>query len=212
MASPWTWSVSARRYRNTANGRFIGVRQMRELRETFLRAQREETNALATRLSSGELTLQQWTLSMRQIVKNSHIDSAILARGGRRQMTQADWGTLGAQIRFQYQKLQEFAQDVAAGRLSEAEIRRRSRMYVDAARSSYHTGGQGAAREAGLDEERNVLHAAESCEGVRSCQGETRRGWVELGGLIPIGQRLCGPACQCEIIYRKSPTAVAWTM
>lgn len=203
MAAPWVWSVKARRYRD-AKGRFCGVRQMHELRDTWLGYQRQEVDALAGRLARGEVTLQQWTLSMREVVKTTWIDNHVLARGGRRQVTRDEWLSVGRALKEQYSYLQDFAQDIAIGKLSEAGIRARGRLYIEATRRAYMQGEREAAREAGLDEERNVLRAAESCEGAGSCVSETRRGWVQLGSLIPVGQRLCGPNCRCEVIYRKA--------
>jgi hypothetical protein len=203
MPAPWTWSVKARRYRD-AKGRFVGVRQMHELRDVWLSHQRQEADALAGRLARGDLTLQQWTLAMREVVKTTWIDNYVLARGGRRQVTRDEWLSVGRSLKKQYGFLQDFAKDIANGTLSAAGIQARSRLYIEAARRAYMEGERGAAREAGLDEESNVLHAAESCEGAGSCVGETRRGWVPLGSLIPVGQRRCGPNCRCEIVYRKA--------
>ena len=55
MPSPWVWSVSAHRYRNTRTGRFMGPTEMLGLRDSFMDAQRESAAQLAERLVQGDL-------------------------------------------------------------------------------------------------------------------------------------------------------------
>ena len=55
----------------------------------------------------------------------------------------------------------------------------------------------------GYTEYRNVLGLAEKhCDGAGSCLGESSRGWVAIGSLIPIGARTCGGNCLCSYEYR----------
>lgn len=49
-------------------------------------------------------------------------------------------------------------------------------------------------------EERNILGIAEHCA---SCIRETKRGWVPIGTLIPVGLRDCWFGCKCTVGYRS---------
>ncbi len=55
-------------------------------------------------------------------------------------MTPRDWGSLGRMLRDQYHYLDGFAADVAAGKLSEAQIRARAQMYMDAGHLAFERG------------------------------------------------------------------------
>jgi hypothetical protein len=65
------------------------------------------------------------------------------------------------------------------------------------------------AREAasrGQTEERNVLHAAESCS---QCRTLAAAGWVALGTLPPVGARICRGQCRCTIARRGAAASEA---
>lgn len=156
MASEyWRWNQQARRYYVTTEGAqslgqkpgtFVSQAQMVTLRDAFIGEQKQRMNSWATELSSGRITVQQWTLLMRDEIKTNHIAQYLLAHGGRDTMTQADWGRLGQTIRQQYGYLQNFAQQVANGDLTEAQIAARARMYVESSSQSF---GQGHAAAMG---------------------------------------------------------------
>lgn len=142
-SSPWTWDDWSKRYR-APNGRFLSNAQMRDLRDTFTDAMEDRLASLADRLAKGDLTLQQWVVESRGTLRVLHIDLYVLGRGGRRMMTQADWGRVGAALRGQYEYLNGFAEDVAAGKLSAAQIVARARLYAGSGTTAYER-GHGAA-------------------------------------------------------------------
>lgn len=143
MASPWVWNAKARRYRNTRTGRFIGPKQMLELRDQFVAAMQDDMRRLTQRLARRDLTIQDYVVEARRLMRTTHVDEYVLARGGRGQMTASDWGKLGATLKFQYERFQAFAQEIAAGQMSVAQINRRALMYVDAATQSFEQGQAG---------------------------------------------------------------------
>jgi hypothetical protein len=57
--------------------------------------------------------------------------------------------------------------------------------------------------------ERNLLGNAEHCQPdprrphIPDCPSLTRKAWVAIGTLPPIGERLCVWNCRCEIEYRR---------
>jgi hypothetical protein len=145
-ASPWVWDTRLSRgrggYRNTATGQTIGAPGMLQLRDGFIDAQKQAliTGDLADRLAAGEINVQQWVLESRQIIKTTFIDQYAIGRGGRKNMGPRDWGVIGGQCKTQYTYLDGFAQAIAGGELSAAQIKVRAEMYVDASVQAYERG------------------------------------------------------------------------
>jgi len=137
MPGPWQWDDRAKRYRDTATGRFITQRKAVTLRDYYIEAKKSEMDALSRRLVDKEINLAQWTLEMRQQVKDTYINEYMLARGGRNNMTQADWGRIGAMVKKQYQFVDNFARDIDAGKVSGGQIQTRARMYVDSGTQAF---------------------------------------------------------------------------
>lgn len=144
MANPWTWDQGTHRYRNTQTGRFLGSEAMRGLRDEFLAAEQEAVRGLAGQLVSHQLTVQGWMAEMQTLVKETYIDSYVMAHGGRNTMTPSDWGQLGHLIRDQYGYLRNFAQEIASGKYNEATaaaaIGSRSGLYISSANEAYNRG------------------------------------------------------------------------
>lgn len=137
MPSLWRWEPNLRRYRNAETGRFIGAKGMVDLRDTFVARQKAQTADLAARLTGGELDTAQWVTQMRQVVKQTYIDEYVMARGGRAQLTQADYGRLGAMLKEQYKYLQGFERDILSGKLTSGQIATRAGMYIDSATQAF---------------------------------------------------------------------------
>lgn len=135
----WTYDSKSHRYRDD-RGRFIGPKQMADIRDAFIDRERERAIPLAERLVKGDITVNQWVLEMRDRIKTSFIDEYLLGRGGRRSMTQADWGRIGQMLRQQYRFLNGFASEIKAGNMTAGQIGTRAGMYFGAARSAYEVG------------------------------------------------------------------------
>lgn len=149
----WTWDGRARRYRLTQEGAeelgqragtFVSEGKRLQLRDEYIAKKKPMVNQLAADLASGDINVQQWTLAMREQTKNAFINEYMLARGGRNAMTQSDWGYIGNRLRFQYERLQNFAEQVKNGNYSEKQIAMRSRLYVEASSQAYERGNQAA--------------------------------------------------------------------
>lgn len=138
--SPWVWEQNTKRYRNTQTGQFVGNRQMVQLRDRFIDAQKDKMDNLATRLANKEIALRGWESGMRSQIRQTFIDQYVLGKGGRNRMTQADWGRVGRMARTQYEYASQFARDIADGKLSEAAIASRSKLYVESSSQAFERG------------------------------------------------------------------------
>lgn len=144
--NPWEYEAASRRYRDKRTGRWLSHTRMIEMRDDYVTAYQSRVTGLAERVMSGDMTLQQWERGMRRELKSLHIGQYELGRGGRKAMTQADWGRLGAEMRRQYEHLRGFAADIAAGNLSPAQVAARSQLYLEASTASYERGRAAAHR------------------------------------------------------------------
>jgi hypothetical protein len=164
----WEFSTGAARYRDLNNGRFIAKRTVDKMQTDFLDARADAVDDLASGLVGGDLTVQRWLEGMRDEVKVAHIGQYMFGRGGRNAMTDSDWGRVGQVVRQQYAFLQNFAEQVADGVLSESQIRVRASMYVDAAHTAF---GHGLAQA---------------------------KGWPDLPAMPGDGSTVCLTNCDCD--------------
>ena len=109
MPSPWQWDDRSKRYRNTESGRFISQRTAVKLRDAYTAGKVADADRLSRKLVNREINLQEWTLEMRRQIKDAYVNQYMLARGGKNNMTQADWGRVGGLIHGQYHYLEGFS-------------------------------------------------------------------------------------------------------
>lgn len=122
-------------------GTVVGFQKMVRYRDEFVARQGERTAELAQRLFDKQVTIQEWTLEMRQLIKETYIGQYVLASGGRNKLGPADWGRVGAQVRSQYAYLQGFAQDIVNGRYnSAAAIAARAGLYINSSTQMFERG------------------------------------------------------------------------
>lgn len=155
---------------------------------------------MSSRLVAGTVTISGWQLAVSAAMRDSHLYSAALAKGGWAQMTQSDYGRVGAMLRERNKFLVSFAREIESGALTQAQIRARAALYTESGRTVYHLTERIEMRDhLGMAEERSVLGPADHCAG---CVAERDKGWVAIGGIRPIGTRTCLSRCKCFIEYR----------
>lgn len=138
--SVWSWDQGSKRYRSSDTGRFIGQKQMTELRDEFVAAKRGSAQTLASDLATGSSSIQEFEVAFRREIKTVFVDQYVLARGGRNAMTQADWGMVGRMVRDQYGFAHSLTVDIANGTLSQAQIASRVTGYFNSSTTSFERG------------------------------------------------------------------------
>lgn len=186
-------------YRDVVSGRLVSRDAVRHALDHALTAGGRRVMGLANELRDGKVTLRDWQRRTAVELKSMHLYSAAAAKGGWAQLTQADFGRVGAALREQYKYLQGFADQLSDGLALDGRFLRRAQMYAEAARATYELTAQQVALDAGYAEERNVLHPADHCNG---CLDASAIGWVSIGTLVPVGQRECLTGCRCTLRYR----------
>ena len=192
------WSESAQRFIDLITGRFVSAEHVREVMTARINESFTVLKDFGEALVSGAADVSEWELAVRVELKNIHTQMAALASGGWDNVTPQQWGTVGARLKVQYQKLNELSLALSRGEISEAEFRRRMDMYARGAWGSYYDAERIMKEDAGYTEEIRNLGGGDNC---RTCLGEAGR-WAPIGTLRRIGDSECLSNCNCTFDYR----------
>lgn len=175
----WTYDErpSVRRFRDKTSGRFVSATKVIDLRDGFQERRRSDVAALTRQLADQSISVQEWERRMTDAVRQLHTAEYALGRGGLNAMTAADWTAAADLVEQQRGYLRGFAEDVAAGRLSEAQITARAKLYYGAAVGAYERGRASAF---------GVSLPAYPCDGGTACKSACRCRWqlVDKGAEI----------------------------
>jgi hypothetical protein len=139
--------------------------------------------------------VDQWQRQMASVIKRGHVAAMSIAKGGREQVTQSDWGRTAQIVRTQYDYLYRFARQLEDGRPVHGGTIARAKMYALAATGTYENQLRRDDLDAGYDVERRILHSVNPC---RNCVKYAAMGWQSAGVLPGIGQRCqCLTRCRC---------------
>jgi hypothetical protein len=149
---------------------------------------------LTEQLRDGRISLPEWAIRFRQEIKAGHSLTYTLARGGRAQMSAADWGRVGRLTRFHLGALDRYTSQLANGGLINFG---RVRMYAAAIRNTFENAGRSIRL---LDEQmpwaRWIRTADESCPG---CLAQASMPPRRLEDIPPIGSQECAANCRCYL-------------
>lgn len=202
----WAFDPRAHRYRDTESGQFLSQARARELVGQSILATGNATDELARLVASGMLSPADWQARMREEIKGEVIRQYVLGRGGLEQMTAEDWGSVGGMISDQYRHLDRkagnFMDQVESGELTEGEIARRARMYINSAREGHERALMRRLAGSEYDEERWNNTVGETCD---DCVDLADLGWVPVGAIGQVpgdGRTQCKTNCRCHKSYR----------
>lgn len=193
------------RYRDSSSGRFVPASTVRDAVDAIADHASERMAALSQQLLDGSLSLADWQAQMMAEAKLAHVSAGVLAAGGFEQMSPSKYGFLGRTIRDEYGFLRDFAQQIRNGEQSlNGRLVARARQYGQASRVTYEKVRAREDTNRGMAEERNVLHATQSCSQCKALSGQ---GFVPIGTLPPVGSRICRSSCKCTIERRAAEAA-----
>ena len=190
------------RYRDTETGRYVNRSDALAYVERSFDASRGVVNNYAAAVIGGQISPADWRNQMREEIKGEYIRQYLLGRGGRGSMTDEDWGSTGGMISEQFKWLDSFADEVAAGDMSEAQIAARARMYVNSAREAYERGHYRAVRGTKDEAHWDIDTGKENCD---DCIAQSDRGWIPIDQIDIYpgqGQTQCKTNCGCSFSYR----------
>lgn len=93
--------------------------------------------SLTADVFAGNISIEEWQAAVALELKNAALAQAAFANGGFANMTQADFGRVGQMLREQYGFLNNFAQGVADGSITEGQAGVRIGMYSDSTEAAY---------------------------------------------------------------------------
>jgi len=206
----WVWETTTGRYRNLATGQFVGRETILGLVDSIVdRTVENPVATLNTMLADKRLSVADWQTGFARQIKNAYAQQAMLAAGGREQMTPRLWGMVGGSVREQYNYLKDFAKQIESGSLTAAQIEARTKMYLNSSREVYWRVQDMQARDQGMTQER--WHAVGDDSTCGPCSDADAMGWQNLGffaqpgsGNVIAGQTTCLGLtnCRCTKEYR----------
>ena len=136
----WVWRETSKIYRNPRTRQSISkVRQVR-LRDAFTDLQIANIDPINSGLFSGRLSLQQWRNRMGDAVRDVNLAQYMFGRGGINAMTEDDVLAVTSLVNEQKRFLNNFAEDIRRGRLTEKQIRARAELYMESSSQSFERG------------------------------------------------------------------------
>lgn len=133
----WKWDSQNRRYYDLEIGQYMARDKVLGYVQAMIDTAVPVTDTLANLVIDARISPADWQFLMREEIKREYITQYLLGIGGRAQMTPTDWGSIGGMLKEQYGHLDGFLQDILDGKLSEAQIAARSKMYSRSAREAY---------------------------------------------------------------------------
>jgi hypothetical protein len=141
-------------------------------------------------------------VSMRDEIRSMHTALAMVAQGGRDQMTNSSWAKVGNVVKTENTYLRGFERDVANGLQSDAQILARAISYAESGYRTYENGVLQREKDAGTGFARRVLDAdAENCE---DCPGLATEEFLPITEVAEIGDSICQSRCRCQIEYMEA--------
>lgn len=207
------WNKAACRYTRT-DGKFVSQARVEVVLEQNIDAIGEKMDELIEDLIIvGALGIDFWERQMRRLIKNLHLQNAALAQGGFHNITQAGYGRAGYQIKYNYGRLNNFAQQMRnnPAMLTPAKanyLTNRVGLYAQNGRTTYSWVQQKAHIDNGFNFVENILepeavHCHTTSKAI-GCPELTEKGRMPINEFVQIGSRQCGPGCKCRARYFKT--------
>jgi hypothetical protein len=138
LTSAYNYDNSAQRWRNSSDGRFVSHSSVVDEMRVHQQATYAALEGATRQLYAGRINVAQWQLITAQEIKDAHLAQGIFGAGGRANMDFAAWGRVGQTLREQCGFLDNFARQIAAGHITEAQALARMKMYGNATQQSYY--------------------------------------------------------------------------
>lgn len=196
----FTWNKNTRRFRRTSTGRFVGKKELENLRGDYLNRERSINDNLAERLFNRDITIDEWRNEMRRNLRRVYKVQYLLGKGGLNQMTPRDWGIYGSQLKKQYGFLDNFAKEIVDGRFTIEQVK------SVAARQQLYATSSNQAFERGRTETFGPLDLpAYAGDGSSICKTNDKCEWVfVIDGNIIIATWKLNPAEHCKTCLARS--------
>ena len=193
------YDKSLQRYRYQDSGKLVSSQAVENLTKQSIAQVKRDLLDVHELLIGDKISLASWESTTAEGLKRLHSWNYLLGKGGAKNMTQADNGRLGLRLSYEYGYLRSFAQDIADGKVSEAQFLARTDLYVNSTSGSFQEGKRAAHKDGGYNWEKRVRTKQESCQ---SCLSYAAMGWQTIGTLPQPTQRCeCRVNCGCKFVF-----------
>lgn len=194
------WDKKAGQYRYTDTKRFVSREAFLSITRRQISYSEKQIADLNNKLVKGEISLRRWQSDFAQNLKSLHIRQAIVTKGGVDRMTDADFLRVGRSLKTEYRYLKDFAKDIKAGKLSEAQIKARSKLYLENSRGQIHRFEEVAAKKKGYQFMRRFLGRTD--RHCTDCLSYAALGIQRIGTIpLPTEDCACRARCKCRVEY-----------
>lgn len=208
---PYKWNPKASRYQwFNGSAYFVAKSTVMQWVDQSLAITGVSTDTLGALVANGSLSPVDWNIRMRQFIKDEYIRQYVTGIGGRANMTPSDWGRIGNMLKYQYNRLDNFQNDIMTKQLTEGQIKARARMYVNSARQAFEKANEIVAKNWGADEVYwGIDPGVENCA---DCIAYNAMGWQRIENdpynkAYPgSGDTICLTNCHCGLSFRNSVT------
>lgn len=195
------WDRSIGQYVSKWNNRPVLDSTVMKLTDDYAKIIQSNLRAITNDFIAGKIRLDQWQSLMAREIKHGWINMSVVGRGGRSQMTQANWGRVGGRLQFEYDRLNKFARQIELGQLIPEQIQMRVDLYSSHTRAGYFDGLTSGKQDAGYTEE--IRHLMPGVEHCIDCEDYADLDWVSIGTLPEPGTECqCMARCYCWKEYR----------
>lgn len=177
-------------------------RDILSLLESGSNATEARVGDLTNAVMEGRISPTVWQEEMRTEVKRQVLQQTALGAGGWDEISQAEYGRAGADLRQLYAAISGTAADIADGKISMAQAMARANEYAGHARSHFYTAERATVKPSAPNmvilERRMLGGGGAACP---DCVSFYDQGWQPFGLLPPPGvDSVCRGNCKCNLI------------
>ena len=196
----YRWNAAAGRYIGS-NGQFVPGTLIRNELDKVLDRITENSLLLTDQFRQGLIDGRTWQIQIMQNIKQVHLVSGAMEKGGWAQLSQSDFGRIGFLIKREYSWFNNLIKQLESGEQKlNGTLNNRVRLYMQAGRSTFHVLEREDEAIRGKTEERRILHARDHCP---DCIKYAFMGWQPLGTLpVPGEKSVCRANCRCTMEFR----------
>lgn len=133
----YTYVLERNQYRDNDSGEFLSEQEILGYVDEIVQSGTEQASQLAGQYADGKLSAADLVTALKVELKTTTLQQAFLGRGGRGQMTQSDWGSLGRQLRLQYRDLRRLQNDLETKDITVGRLRQRTSLYFQRTREAF---------------------------------------------------------------------------
>lgn len=195
-----SFDAKAGRYRNS-KGQFIKRAEVDRVHELEVKRLETRLTGITRLYQSGKIDINDWEKQFKQTLKTGTLNSYALGKGGKNNLSFADYGRAGQHLRQQYQFLNNYRSQLLGGTISPKMALARSKNYGRGIRTIRNIAEKAERISAGVQlAKRSLTPGYKHCT---DCLRLATASYVPIENVTPPGVAcVCGFNCKCVIQYK----------